>query len=318
MAGVNIAELKKAELHVHLEGSLETETLQQIDPSLSPGEIRAATTYQDFNGFIQSFVWVNRKLLRPEHYALAMRGLIRQLESQNVVYAEVTLSAGVVLWKKQSLVEVFAAAAEEAQRSRTHIRWILDATRQWGAEAAAPVFEFAAQNRGRGVVAVGLGGFEAQGPAIWFKELFAEARTAGLRLACHAGETTGPRSIWEALEIGAERIGHGIRAIEDPQLLAALRDRNIPLEVCITSNARTGAVRSMDAHPLRRLFDAGVPLTLNTDDPALFDCSLTGEYELAVRQFGFSLEELTRMAGNAFRYAFDPPAEVPLEEEARF
>ena len=273
----------------------------EIDPSLSVEEIVAASRYTDFAGFIASYVWVNRKLSSPRHYGIAARRLFESLHAQGVTYAEVTVSAGVILWKNQDLGAVFDALVREAADARLAIRWILDATRQWGAEAARPVFEFAAARQSEGVVGIGIGGFEAEGPAPWFRDLYAQARGRGLRLTCHAGETTGPRSIWEALEIGAERIGHGIRAIEDPRLVEHLRDLQIPLEVCITSNVRTGAVPSLREHPVRKLFDAGVPIVLNTDDPALFGCTLRSEYELAAREFGLPVAEL---AANAFRYAF--------------
>jgi aminodeoxyfutalosine deaminase len=295
------------ELHLHLEGAIQPETLREIDPALTLEEIAHETSYTDFAGFIRSYVWVNRKLRSPGDYAIAAKRLFEYLEAQGVRYAEVTLSAGVVLWKKQDLGAVFDSVAREAERLRIDVRWILDATRQWGAEAARPVFDFAAERMSDGVVAIGLGGFEAEGPASWFRDLYAQARDQGLRLTCHAGETTGPESVWDALSIGAERIGHGIRAIEDPRLVEHLRDRRIPLEVCVTSNVRTGAVASLKEHPVRKLFDAGVPIILNTDDPALFECSLQSEYALAAREFGFTQDELGRIAENAIRYAFTSP-----------
>lgn len=297
-------ELELQELHLHLEGAIQPETLREIDPTLTLEEIARETSYNDFAGFIRTFVWVNRKLRSPGDYAIAAKRLFEYLESEKVSYAEVTLSAGVVLWKKQDLGAVFDAVAREAGRSRIGVRWILDATRQWGADAARPVFDFAAERMSEGVVAIGLGGIEAEGPAHWYRDLYAQARDRGLRLTCHAGETTGPQSVWDALDIEAERIGHGIRAIDDPRLVEHLRDHAIPLEVCVTSNVRTGAVGSLKEHPVRRLFDAGVPLILNTDDPALFECSLRGEYDLAAREFGFTAEELAKVADNARRYAF--------------
>ena len=294
-----------AELHLHLEGSVEPDTLLELDPSLTREEVARETAYRDFEGFIQSYIWVNRKLNSPEHYALAARRLFERLESEGVVYAEVTISAGVILWKQQDFAPIYEAVQREASLRRVKVRWILDATRQFGAHAAKPVFDLAAERIGDGVVAIGLGGFEAGGPARWYAELFKEARDRGLRLVCHAGETTDASSVWEALEIGAERIGHGIRAIDDPELMTHLKEKNIPLEVSITSNVRTGAVGSLRDHPVRRLYDAGVPIILNTDDPALFGCTLLGEYELARREFGFTEEEVAGLVRNSFLYSFD-------------
>lgn len=294
-----------AELHLHLEGSVEDETLLEIDPTLSREEIRAATTYADFEGFIQSYIWVNRKLNSPEHYGLIARRLFERLAAEGVVYAEVTISAGVILWKQQDFPPIYEAVRREACLGKVRVRWILDATRQFGVHAAKPVFDLAADLVEEGVVAIGLGGFEAGGPARWYADLYKEARDRGLRLLCHAGETTDAASVWEALEIGAERIGHGIRAIDDPALVEHLREKNIPLEICITSNVRTGAVGSVKEHPVRRLYDAGVPIILNTDDPALFGCTLTGEYDLAKTEFGFTEEELAGLVRNSFLYSFE-------------
>jgi adenosine deaminase/aminodeoxyfutalosine deaminase len=302
--------VKRAELHLHLEGAVERETLKELDPSLTDDDLCAALTSSDFAGFIQSYVWVNRKLRGPADYALIARRLFERLASQNICYAEMTVSAGVILWKKQDLAAIFDALANEAARSPIPIRWILDATRQWGAEAAAPVFDFAADHISDGVVAIGIGGIEAEGPALWFKDLYAKARDRGLRLLCHAGETTNAQSIWDALAIGSERIGHGIRAVQDAKLMEHLRNHDIPLEVCISSNVRTGAVASLADHPVRKLFDAGVPIILNTDDPALFECTLESEYDLAARVFGFTETELSAIAANSLKYAFARPAGI--------
>ena len=302
--------LPLAELHLHLDGSVEPETLLEIDPSLTREEIAANTSYSDFAGFLKSFVWVNKRLRTPAAYARVARRLFERLETEGVTYAEVILSVGVVLWKEQSLSDIYDALLREASRTRITVRWIFDAIRQFGPETAKPVFDLAAERVGEGVVAIGLGGDEERGPAHLFTDLYRQARDQGLRLTCHAGEMAGPASVWEALEIGSERIGHGIRAIEDPALLAHLAAKNIPLEVCITSNLRTGAVPSLAAHPVRRLYEAGVPIILNSDDPALFGCTLSSEYALAAREFGFTEYELAGLARNAFRYAFEESVAV--------
>ena len=295
-------ELRKAELHVHLEGSVEPETVLEIDPSLDEATVREKYDHCDFSGFIRSYVWINRQLRTPEHYGLIARRLLQRLHLQNVEHAEINVSVGVILWKEQDFDGMFQALEAEAESSPVSVRWIFDAVRQFGADAAMRVAEFAADRTNRGVVGFGIGGDEALGPCGWFKDVFAFARANGLALMPHAGETVGPESVWAALSIGADRIGHGIRSAEDPDLMRELRERDIPLEVCITSNICTGAVPSLDAHPVRRLFDAGVPLTLNTDDPALFRTTLANEYRVAAERFGFSENELRTIAENGFRY----------------
>ena len=286
---------------MHLEGSVEAETLLEIDPALSRDEIAANLRCRTFEEFLRGYIWITSKLEKPEHYALATRHLLEKLAVQNVTYAEITLSAGVVLWKKQDLAAVYEAVWQESQRSAVRTFWILDAVRHFGAEHGMEVARFAVSRRDQGVIAYGIGGDEARGPAEWFRDVFAYARDGGLHLVCHAGETTGPESIWAALEIGAERIGHGIAAARDPALRARLRESNTPLEVCITSNVCTGVVPELAKHPVRQLYDAGVPIVLNTDDPAFFRTSIAQEYELGERFFGLPVEELARAS---FRYAF--------------
>ena len=297
-------DLPKAELHVHLEGTVDPDTMRELAPGLSPDEIGLLYHCNDFASFLQCFKRVNELLRTPEDYALIARRALERLQMDNVQYAEIILAAGVVLWKKQDFAPVFDAVATEAARSPVRVRWILDAVRHFGAEHAMQVAGLAAERVERGVVALGIGGDEARGPAGWFRDVYRFAGERGLRLHAHAGEVEGPASIWAALEIGAERIGHGIRAVDDPVLVKHLRDHRIPLEISITSNVVTGAVRSLKDHPIRRLYDAGIPITLNSDDPGIFGSSLVDEYELAAREFGFTRDELTEIAENGFRYRF--------------
>ncbi len=265
----------------------------EIDPSLTLSGIEAnLPAALTFDAFIQSYIWVNRKLTTPEHYALATRRLLERLDSQHVTYAEVTLSAGMILWRGLDLAAIYDAIWRETRKSPVRAFWILDAVRQFGAESAMPVAEFAVAHSDRGVIAFGLGGYEERGPAEWFREVFQFAKDGGLNLVCHAGETTGPESIWAALKIGAQRIGHGIAAARDASLLEALRVRNIPLEICISSNVCTGVVPTLEAHPIRQIYEAGVPIILNTDDPALFRTDLCREYEIAETTFGLPMEAL--------------------------
>ena len=299
-----ITRMPKAELHVHLEGSVEPETLHELDPSIPVEEYRNAYQYADFDAFLKAFAMVSKRLRTPEDYALITRRLLSRLASENVRYAEIIVAAGVVLWKEQEFASIFDAIHDAAAGSPVETRWIFDAVRQFGVEPAMAVAKLAAERMDRGVVALGIGGSEVRGPAEWFGEVFAFARDAGLHLTAHAGEGTSAESIWAALKIGAERIGHGISAICDEGLMRHLRERDIALEVCITSNLVTGVVKRIEDHPVRRLFDAGVPIVLNTDDPAMFGCTLIGEYRLAAERFGFSEAELQAVASNGFRYAW--------------
>jgi len=298
------AQLPKAELHLHLEGSVDAETLHELDPATPLEELRALYHYPDFNAFLKTFGAVVTRLARPEDYALVTRRLLERLAAQNVRYAEIIIAAGVVLWKRQEFGPIFDAIHDAARGSPVEVRWILDAVRQFGVEPAWEVARLAAARQDRGVVAIGIGGSEERGPAEWFKDVFAFAKSAGLHLTAHAGESAGPESVWEALILGAERIGHGIAAVRDRGLLRHLRERDIPLEISITSNLVTGVVKRLEDHPMRALYDAGVPIVLNTDDPAMFGCTLTDEYRLAARAFGFSEAELRGIAENGFRYAF--------------
>ena len=293
-----------SELHLHLEGTIDRECVRLLDPSVTAEQAEAVWNFSDFTGFLDCFKFAVQRLRGPDDYYLIARRMIAALAEQNIGYAEVTLAAGVVLWRGFDFDAVWRAVRAAQQDSRVEIHWNLDAIRQFGPEHVMRVARLATRYAGNGAISFGIGGAETLGPASGFAEAYQYARDGGLRLTAHAGETDGPESVRAALAIGAERIGHGVRAADDPELMAELRDRDIPLEVCITSNVCTGAVANIETHPVRRLFDAGVPITLNTDDPGMFHCTLASEFSLASRQFGFTEAELESVRANAWNYRF--------------
>jgi aminodeoxyfutalosine deaminase len=296
------------ELHLHLEGTVDRETLMLLDTGVTREAIDAAWAFTDFAGFIECFKFVAQRLRGSRDYALITHRMMERLARQGVTYAEVTLGAGVVLWRGFNFDSVWRAIRDAQREAETRwpveVLWNLDAIRQFGPDHVMEVARLAGKYVGDGAISFGIGGDEVQGPALLFGDAYRYAKDAGLRLTAHAGETAGPDSIRAALEIGAERIGHGIRAVDDRDLMRRLREEQIPLEVCITSNVKTGAVGSFDAHPVRKLFDAGVPITLNTDDPGLFETDLAQEFAVARDVFGFSEAELAKVASaaNTFRF----------------
>jgi len=296
------------ELHVHLEGTVDRETVRLLDPSLSEETIRAAWDFSNFAGFIGCFKFVAQRLRGPADYALITRRMIERFAQQGIGYAEVTLGAGVILWRGFDFGEVWRAIRESQKAAcaatGVEVFWNLDAIRQFGADHVMEVARVASKYVGDGAISFGIGGDEVVGPARLFGDAYRYARDAGMRLTAHAGETDGADSVRAALEIGAERIGHGIRAADDVDLMRRLREENIPLEVSITSNVKTGAVATLHEHPLRRLLDAGVPVTLNTDDPGIFETDLAAEFEVARTVLGVSAAELDVIRANAERYRF--------------
>lgn len=297
--------MELAELHLHLEGTVDRETILLLDPTLNADAVSNVWNFRDFMGFIDCFKFVAQRLNGPDDYAFITRRMIDNLAAQGVTYAEVTLAAGVILWRGLDFADIWRAIRDAQRGSAVQISWNLDAIRQFGPGHVMEVARLAAGYVGEGAVSFGIGGDELRGPAHLFRDAYQYAKDSGLRLTAHAGETGPADSVRQALDIGAERIGHGIRAIDDADLVKRLRDECIPLEVCITSNLCTNAVASLDLHPVKRLFDAGVIITLNTDDPGLFDCDLEGEFSLAKQRFGFSEAELNVIRQNAWEYRFD-------------
>ena len=314
-----VRRLPKVELHLHLEGSVRPETLRELSRGKGRhGEetedwiqdrTRSNFHYQNPQEFLTAFKLVTLLLDSPQDYALVLTRLCEEFAAQNVKYAEVTLSVGVILWKKQSVNAIFealsAAAREAESRLGVRVAWIFDAIRHFGAEHARQVLGWAKRFRSQGVMAFGIGGDEVRGPAALFTEVYREARDSGLHVTAHAGETSGPESIRAAVELlGAERIGHGLSALHDPSVVALLRERQIPLEVCPTSNVCTGLVPRIEEHPLPRFLDEQLIVTLNSDDPGLFATTLEQEFMLAAKYFSLSHQQLAGIAGNAIRASF--------------
>ncbi|HTS70047.1 MAG TPA: adenosine deaminase [Terriglobia bacterium] len=328
-----ISSMPKVELHLHLEGAVRPETLlelsrnksdlrQQVDEWIAARRAQRFR-YGNFREFLVAFGIISLLLETPQDYALATTRLIEWLAEQKVLYTEIIFAAGVVLWKKQPVdatFEAVAAAAEEAgSRKGVRVKWIFDATRHFGMDHVREVLLWAARYRSHGVVALGIGGDEAGGPARLFPEIYREARDLGLHTVAHAGEACGPESIRDAVELlGAERIGHGLTALRDPNVMAMLRERRIPLEVCPSSNVSTGLIARFEDHPLPQFLKEELVVTLNSDDPGMFGTSLEEEFSRAARCFGLNQGTLTRFARNAVDASFLPPEEkLKLEERMR-
>jgi adenosine deaminase/aminodeoxyfutalosine deaminase len=316
-----IRRLPKAELHLHLEGAILPATLVELSSRhdarpLTLAEAEALYKFTDFTGFLNAFKAVTGQLLGPEDYELAAWRMMEHLAAQGVVHAEVYIAVGVIYhWRDHdpaAVEPIFAAlerARERAERELgLSLYWIFDAVRHFPVEEAERVFRKAAELKPAhpAIIGIGLGGDERRSGSEPFRFLYAQAAQAGLRLTNHAGETTGPEAIWEALAIGSERIGHAVSAIQDAHLIQKLKARNAPLELCPTSNVRTGVCPSFAAHPLRRLFDLGLTVTLNSDDPAFFGSDLANEYLLAHTEQGFTRNELRQLAANSIRASFLP------------
>jgi adenosine deaminase/aminodeoxyfutalosine deaminase len=314
-----IRRLPKAELHLHLEGTITPETLVDLSQRhdghpLTLEQAQAIYHYTDFTGFMMAFKAVAERLRTAEDYELIAYRMLERLSRQGVIHAEVYVSVGVVYyWKKMDFDPLFVGMERGRKRAEADFGvtayWIFDAARQFGAEEAARVFRKAAELRGEhpSIIGIGIGGDERHTGADPFRELYAEARDAGLRLTAHGGETVGPEGIWGALNIGAERIGHSLSAIHDAELMSVLSERQVPIEICISSNVRTGCLPVLEDHPVRRYFDAGLMITLNSDDPAMFGSDLESEYRLAQDHFGFNNEHLRELAANSIEASFLPP-----------
>ena len=328
-----IQAMPKAEIHIHLEGAIQPETVLRLAeknsmvdrlPSDQIDALRDWFTFTDFPHFVQVYLTISDLIRSADDFALIAYECGADMAVQNIRYREVTVTPFThthIQDKRMQIEEILAGLENGRLRARdefgVEMRWVFDCPRNFSFRDAngtpnsgynpAPAektLQFALQGRDVGVVGFGLGGYEVGAPPEPFAHAFAAAKEAGLLSVPHAGETMGAGSVWGAVNaLQADRIGHGVRAIEDPNLLALLRDRQIPLEINPTSNQKLKVYRDISQHPFRQLDELGLYVTVNTDDPPLFNTNLCQEYELLLYQFGYAQKDLVRIARNAYEVA---------------
>jgi len=317
-----IAGLPKVELHVHHVGSASPRIVAELAARhegrtrvpADPDALAGYFEFRDFAHFIEIYLSVVDLIRDQEDVRLLTFEVARELARQQVRYAELTVTPYSHVHRGIP-APAFCEAIEDARIAAEAelgivLRWCFDIPGEAGLPAAEETLRIALHEQPAGLISFGLGGPEIGVPRPQFKPYFDQARAAGLRSVPHAGETTGPETIWDALrELGAERIGHGISAARDPDLLRHLAERRIPLEVCPTSNVRTRAVASIEEHPLPRLVAAGVLVTINSDDPPMFGTTLNDEYAVAARLLDLDAAGIAALARNAVTASFLPPAE---------
>lgn len=319
-----VQRMPKVELHVHLEGSIRPQTLAELADKNGiglPGGVASIYQFSDFQGFLDTYMQSAACLCTQEDFERVTYEFLIDQAALGILYCEVFLSSMQHLKRDfdfKCIMQGIQAGYNRA-REETGIRMgvIFDHGRQFGAAEGMRVLERAIKTQDYGVIGLSIGGDEVNFPPELFTEVFRRAREAGLAVTAHAGEVRGPESVWGAIHaLGVRRIGHGIRSIEDPELIDYLRREEIYLDICPTSNLWTGAVSSLSEHPVRDLFEAGVPISLSSDDPALFQTNLVKEYVLLHRHFGFSREELKAISLNGVRASFLPnPDKAALEEQ---
>lgn len=324
-----ICRMPKVELHVHLEGSIRPATLLALAehngvilPATDVEGLRRFYHFTDFPHFIRVYLAISRCLKTPDDFDLIAYEFGADMHRQAIRYAEVTFTpftnvTNTGLPFDEVLAGLNAGRARAQADFGVEFAWVLDISRDVP-DSRHQVAEWAVAGMDRGVVAFGLGGPEAGHPPEGYADAFATARAAGLHSVPHAGEVAGPDSVWGALgSLRAERLGHGVRSVEDPSLVRYLRDSQVPLEVCPTSNLCLGVYPTYKEHPLRLLWETGLLVTVNSDDPPMFDTDLVSEYQVLVDHMGFTIAELEQISLNAVRASF-LPAERKAAMELEF
>ena len=333
-----LQQLPKSELHLHLRGAMPPEVLVELlekysletflqhipacyrtnflsYPNLRQflssqqwtlAAVERLFSIQSFSQFLATYSCLGHFIRDISDLRRLIIGVLRQLKAQNIVYAEITISPYGYMERGISLPEIHACLDEAANFPGIQVQWIIDLLRDLGKDGTFDLLKQILALHCESVTGITLGGREHLFPPEDFREVYALARDHGLRLTIHAGEVLGPQSVWDAIQVlGVERIGHGVRAVEDPTLMNYLQKHQIPLEICPTSNIRTGLSLSYQAHPIHKLLQAGIPATINTDDPTFFGTTLSDEY-LHLYTSGIREHVIYEMLKNGFLYAFLP------------
>ena len=317
-----IRAMPKVELHVHLEGSVRPETFLNLAkrhhvplPADTIEGLREWYVFRDFGHFIEIYMAISSCLRTPEDIEMLTKEFLVGQAEQNILYSEVTFTPynqllNCRLGMHEQLDAVNRARAWGEKELGVRIGMIVDIPRERSTEAAMQIADFVVERYGDGVIAMGLGGPEVGNPASKYLEAFGKIHAAGVPCVVHAGETDGPQSVWDAIKTARpRRIGHGVRSIEDPGLMAYLKEKQIPLEVCPTSNVCLRVYPSIGDHCLPKLIEYGLNVTLNSDDPPLFNTTLTNEYSTCSRQFAWDRQRITNLVLNALNVSLLPESE---------
>lgn len=310
----------KVELHLHLEGAIPHDALWELVkkyggdaevPNL--GALESKFAYRDFPHFLETWHWKNRFLRDYEDFTFIAEAVARDLARQNVRYVEAFYSPadfaahGLTTQRLTEAIRAGLDRVDEVERTAPRIALVADLVRDYGPAKAAITLAEVHEVRNLGVIGVGIGGSEHDFPPELFAAVFEAARGLGLHTSAHAGEAAGAASVWGAVRaLRVDRIGHGTRAEEDEALLDHLAETRTPIEMCPISNVRTGVVESIDQHPIRRYFERGIMVTVNTDDPKMFGNSLAEEYRLLEERLGFSRDDVRRVILDGIRASWLP------------
>jgi adenosine deaminase len=319
-----IIEMPKAEIHLHLEGAFTFDFLLKLiqkyggDAEINSIEdLKKKFVFKDFSHFIQTWLWKNKFYHKPEDFEESTYQTIKNLSLQNVIYTEVFFSPWDFVpngMKVEDITEATISGIRRAEREfLTKCTLIADIVRNYGAETSIQRLDQITPYLNKGIIGIGLGGSEKEFPPVFFKDVFKEARQRGFRTTVHAGEAAGVESVWSAiLDLQAERIGHGVRAVEDPKLIDYLLEKQIPLEVCITSNLKTKVFQTLEEHPFDYMFKKGLNVTVNSDDPPMFGADITDELMLLHEKLNYSINDIVALTKKAIEAGFIENAEKKM------